>query len=209
MTNPVQEVWDPDEWMSGGQKTRAAKFGAVNEGQSPVPGSVEGGVVISKKMIQQTVYNPADQTLHGKPKFYDSGKPMLQMVIRVQTNQRLDEDDDGIRAIYVKGQMKAVVQKALADVGAPNVEIGGELKVRFVEQVFEKGFKKNIFEAKFTRPAVVAADQWMDSPTPASAPPSGPAPATANLSTLNRVRAQNPQHQASLRNGFDNEEPPF
>lgn len=208
MTNPVQEVWDPDEWMSGGQKTRAAKFGAVNEGQSPVPGSVEGGVVISKKMIQQTVYNPADQTLHGKPKFYDSGKPMLQMVIRVQTNQRLDEDDDGIRAIYVKGQMKAVVQKALADVGAPNVEIGGELKIRFVEQVFEKGFKKNIFEAKFTRPAVVAADQWMDSPAPSSAPPAGPAPATANQSTLARMREQNPQHQASLRNNYD-EEPPF
>jgi len=211
MSQPTQEVWDPDEWMSGGSKTRAARFGAVQEGQSPVPGSVEGGVVLSKKMVQQTVYNPADPTLHGKPKVYEnSGKPMLQMVVTVQTDQRVDEDDDGKRAIFVKGNMKYAIQDALAKVGAPNVEIGGVLKVRFKEQVFEKGFKKNIFEAWFQRPTAVEADNWMTAPVssqPAPAPQSQPQPATANQSTLDKIRAGTAEHQRSLRNDYD--EPPF
>jgi hypothetical protein len=207
MTNPTQEVWDPDAWMAGGKKTRSARFGATQAGQSPVPGSVEGGIVLSKKMTQQTVYKPSDPTVHGKLKFYEnSGKPMLQMVVNVQTDKREDEDDDGIRAIFVKGQMKYALQEALSKAGAPNVEIGGILKVRFVEQVFEEGLKKNVFACWFQRPAAVDADNWMEAP--ASSQPAGPAPATANQSTLERMRAQSQQHQAGLKSGYD-DEPPF
>lgn len=209
MTNPVQEVWDPDAWMAGGKKTRSARFGATQAGQSPVPGSVEGGVVLSKEMIQQTVYKPSDPTVHGTKKFYEnSGKPMLQMVVKVQTEKREDEDDDGIRAIFVKGQMKYALQEALGKAGAPNVEIGGVLKVRFVEQVFEEGLKKNVFACWFQRPAAVDADNWMEASTPASSPPAPSAPAPANRSTLEQMRAQNPQHQTSLRNSYE-ESPPF
>jgi hypothetical protein len=207
MTNPTQEVWDPDAWMAGGKKTRSARFGVTQAGQSPVPGSVEGGIVLSKKMTQQTVYKPSDPTVHGKLKFYEnSGKPMLQMVVNVQTDKREDEDDDGIRAIFVKGQMKYALQEALSKAGAPNVEIGGILKVRFVEQVFEEGLKKNVFACWFQRPAAVDADNWMEAP--ASSQPAGPAPATANQSTLERMRAQSQQHQAGLKSGYD-DEPPF
>jgi hypothetical protein len=207
MTNPTQEVWDPDAWMAGGKKTRSARFGATQAGQSPVPGSVEGGIVLSKKMTQQTVYKPSDPTVHGKLKFYEnSGKPMLQMVVNVQTDKREDEDDDGIRAIFVKGQMKYALQEALSKAGAPNVEIGGILKVRFVEQVFEEGLKKNVFACWFQRPAAVDADNWMEAP--ASSQPAGPAPATANQSTLERMRAQSQQHRAGLKSGYD-DEPPF
>jgi hypothetical protein len=207
MSQP-QEVWDPDAWMAGGKKTRSARFGATEAGQSPVPGSVEGGVVISKEMIQQTVYKPSDPTVHGTKKFYEnSGKPMLQMVVKVQTDQRLDDEDDGIRAIFVKGQMKYALQEALGRAGAPNVEIGGLMKVKFVKQVFEDGLKKNVFECWFQRPQAVEADNWMGASSPASAPPAGPAPATANRSTLEQMRAANPQHQSSLRNQYD--EPPF
>jgi hypothetical protein len=211
MSQPVQEVWDPDEWMSGAAKTRSARFGATQAGQSPVPGSVEGGVVLSKKMVQQTVYKPSDPTVHGKLKFYEnSGKPMLQMIVRVQTDRRDDEEDDGIRAIFVKGQMKYALQDALGRAGAPNVEIGGLLKVKFVEQVFEEGLKKNVFACWFQRPTAVEADDWMTAPVasqPAPAPQSQPQPAAANQSTLDKIRAGTAEHQRSLRNDYD--EPPF
>lgn len=38
----------------------------------------------------------------GKPKTWDDGRPQQQIVIRIQTDHRLDDDDDGVRALYVK-----------------------------------------------------------------------------------------------------------
>lgn len=38
----------------------------------------------------------------GKPKFWDDNRPQEQIVIRIQTAERIDEEDDGVRALYIK-----------------------------------------------------------------------------------------------------------
>jgi len=50
-----------------------------------------------------------------KPKFWDDGRPQEQIVIRIQTNHRNDEEDDGIRSLYVKtwGVWKAALVEAI------------------------------------------------------------------------------------------------
>lgn len=51
----------------------------------------------------------------GKPKTWDDGRPQEQIVIRIQTDLRNDEDDDGIRALYIKtwGVWKSALLEAV------------------------------------------------------------------------------------------------
>lgn len=52
----------------------------------------------------------------GKPKVWDDGRPQQQIVIRIQTDHRVDEEDDGVRALYVKtwGVWKSALTEAQA-----------------------------------------------------------------------------------------------
>lgn len=51
----------------------------------------------------------------GKPKTWDDGRPQEQIVVRIQTDLRNDEDDDGIRALYIKtwGVWKSALLEAV------------------------------------------------------------------------------------------------
>lgn len=51
----------------------------------------------------------------GKPKTWDDGRPQEQIVIRIQTAERTDEEDDGIRALYIKtwGVWKSALLEAV------------------------------------------------------------------------------------------------
>lgn len=55
----------------------------------------------------------------GKPKFWDDGRPQEQIVIRIQTDLRNDEEDDGVRALYIKtwGVWKSALLEAVAQGG--------------------------------------------------------------------------------------------
>jgi hypothetical protein len=82
----------------------------------------------------------------------------MQLVVKVQTDQRDldDSDDDGIRAIYIKAQMRQAVADAVRKAGAKGLEVGGELKVKFTgtEPASTKGFNdKKIYAAQYTKPA--------------------------------------------------------
>lgn len=92
-------------------------------------GAVAKGTVVSLEMQQQR------DIKSGQPKWWDDAKtqPMMQLRVVLETEERDGEDDDGHRAIYVKGQMQAAVRDAIKAAGATTIEEGGTLAVQYVK----------------------------------------------------------------------------
>lgn len=112
---------DPNTLMMG-TGSRSAKF--------ETPGDKVQGEIVDIRTSQQT--DPGT----GKPKFWDNGDPMWQVVITIQTGDSDEADDDGKRAIYVKGGKKRqTTEKAITDAvkaaGARFPEVGGILGVAY------------------------------------------------------------------------------
>lgn len=170
---------DPDELMSGGYK--AAQF------PDQAFGTVVGGPIVDKPVTSQQ--RDFDS---GQLKFYDDGNPMWQIIVAVQA-QPATVEDDGIRAFYLKTQIKKAVQEAVRLAGATRLEIGGVLQIRYVRDEPNsrgRGKPKKIYEARYTPPA--------DDAQPA--PATGPDPS---------VMAQLPAaEQQQLQSQF-NPAPPF
>jgi hypothetical protein len=98
--------------MGGGGKT--AKF--------PDIGDKVMGTVLAAEPGQQT-------DIDGKPLFWDDGKPRMQVVVSLQTDDREDDDDDGVRKLYVKGQMLKAVQEVVRP--HKGLSVGGKLAVQY------------------------------------------------------------------------------
>lgn len=106
---------DPNAFLMGGG-AKSASFKNV--------GDQVQGTILSVATRQQT--EPG-----GKVKTFDDGNPMMQLVVTVLTNEHDDEDDDGLRALYVKGQMRAALRAAIIKAGEHGIAEGGEIIVRF------------------------------------------------------------------------------
>ncbi|MGW0537843.1 hypothetical protein [Streptomyces sp. NPDC003032] len=138
MSTPQQPVPSADDFLMGGS-VPSAKFptlGAILTGQITSPPTVE----------QQRDYTTGDL------KFWEDGKPQMQMVVTLATTERdpAVADDDGTRRLYVKGQMKNAVAQAVRASGARGLEVGGQLTVKYVRD----GEKKN---PRFNAPKEYAA----------------------------------------------------
>jgi len=90
------------------------------------PGDKVRGEIVDVRTAQAT--DPGT----GKPKFWDNGDPVWQVVVTLQTDLRDPElpDDDGLRTVYLKGGKKrASTEKAAADAvkaaGATQLLVGG------------------------------------------------------------------------------------
>jgi hypothetical protein len=168
--------------------------------------TVAGTIVRPPQVRQQTDFDT------GKPKFFDNGDPMMQIVVQVQTDLRDpgDSSDDGVRAFYLRGQMQAAVREAVRAVGAKGLEVGGFLAVRYVKDEPNsrgRGKDKKVYAAKYTAPADQSAnDALMAGDHPAVTP----APATS-VPDLSGVLAQlSPeQRQALLAQQHTASAPPF
>lgn len=154
---------DPNSFLlgSGG---RSAKFERVGD-------TIKGVICAQPEIRQQTDIKT------GAPKTWDDGQPMNQLVIKLQTDLREDEDDDGIRALYVSGGFKrASTQKAIADAvraaKAKGLEVGGTLAVRFTgeEPSSTKGFNPAKLYAAQYQPPAKGADDFFTDPAPAAKP---------------------------------------
>jgi hypothetical protein len=91
--------------------------------------------------------------------FWDDGNPRMQLVVTVDTGN-VDptvEDDDGERAIYVKGQMLSAVRAALKRARAKTLEPDGYFAVTFIEEEplpkGKRGKPKKIYAAEYEPPA--------------------------------------------------------
>lgn len=147
--------------------------------------TVGGRIIRDPELMQQRDYTTGD------PLFYpDSGKPQMQLVVHVQTDVRdpAVPDDDGVRALYVKGQMRAALIDALRRAGIePTVgpRKGGQLFMRYErdEPVTLKNGKRGnpqkIYTGKYLPPAGEASEFLTE---PSNAPASfanGPQPTTS------------------------------
>src|SRR3546814_3652970 len=95
-TQPQPTVDANDILFGGGSSAPAIKF--------DTPGVEQGGRVVTKPQArQEREYDPRNPG-KGALKFFPSGDPIMGIVVDVQTNERLDADDNGIRRIYVEGK---------------------------------------------------------------------------------------------------------
>ena len=69
----------------------------------------------------------------GDPKFWDDGKPQLQIQVTLDTDLRDDsiEDDNGERRVYLFGQKLTAAKQALKDSGLSKFEIGSKFTIKF------------------------------------------------------------------------------
>lgn len=114
MTNAFNEA---DQFlMGGGVKSAFSK-------DDPA-GTRRGGRITD----QPEVKNQTDFET-GEVLTWDDGSPRKQLVVTVQTDQRDDAEDDGLRRFYVKGNLQKVVRDAVRAAKARGLEVGGELYV--------------------------------------------------------------------------------
>ncbi|GAB2952080.1 hypothetical protein GCM10027280_45600 [Micromonospora polyrhachis] len=136
-------------------------------------GTTVGGPIVREPQVrQQTDFDS------GKPKVYDDGKPVMQIIVHVKTTQRdpMTPTDDGVRALYLRGQIQQAVRDAVRAAGAPGLLVGGELHVTYVRDEPNsrgRGKPKKVYEARYTPPPSQGNNALMgdapDSPAPQAA----------------------------------------
>lgn len=144
---------DPNSFLLGGGG-KSAKFENVGD-------TITGTICAPPELRQQT------DIATGKPKTWDNGDPVMQLVVQLQTNEREDVEDDGIRNLYVAGGFKRMsLQKAVADAvraaKAKGLEVGGTLTVKFTgeEPPATKGFSPaKLYAAKYQPPVAGFLDE--------------------------------------------------
>jgi hypothetical protein len=120
-------------------------------GKFPTIGSeVAGTVTEDPAERQQTDFDS------GELLYWKDGKPRMQLVVKVST-EVIDptiDSDDGIRALYVKGDMLRAVRQALAPYRRAEIKTGDFLAVRYVADKplppGQRGFPQKVYEARFT-----------------------------------------------------------
>lgn len=166
MTQPHDD--DASDFLlnSGQGGGRAAKFDRI--------GQIYEGTIVSppKKTVQTDIATKAPKV----SKF--SGQPLMQVLVQIQTKLREDQDDDGIRTLYVKNKMATAVGTAMREAGVSRLEVGGYLQVGYTRDIPSDtpGFRPSKdFAAKYTPPAVKEANDFFNqtavAPTPAPSAP--------------------------------------
>ena len=137
--------------MQGG--TKSFKFENLND--------VAKGTIESLELQQQRGFE------NGEPLFWDDAKTQPKMHLRVvlETDLRDSDDDDGRRAIYVRGQMQSAVRDAIKAAGVDKIEEGGILAVQWHANGDppKKGLNPvKLYKAQYKPPSVTPAAVAVD-----------------------------------------------
>ncbi|ASR85665.1 hypothetical protein SEA_AMGINE_64 [Mycobacterium phage Amgine] len=128
----------------GGGGPASAKFKSHGD-------TVGGVITVEPEQRQQTDLNT------NEPLLWKDGSPRMQLVVTVQTDLSDPEveDDDGQRRLFVKGEMRKAVQKAVIAAGARGLDVGGELHVTYTGDGEKKGnlTPPKLYSATYTKPA--------------------------------------------------------
>jgi hypothetical protein len=162
---------DANELLMGGGRA-AAKFPTIGT-------TITGRIAQTPQARQQTDIET------GEPLTFANGDPRMQIVVTLATAERdpTDADDDGERALYIKGNMLTAIRDAVRKTGAKGLEVGGTLTITYTAD----GEKKNrafnapkLYAAVYVPPSAAAANEvLMGAPAPAVASPAAPTPAPA------------------------------
>lgn len=134
-------------------------------------GTSHGGTVLSAESRQATDIKT------GELKTWDDGKPIMQIVITVQTNERDPEleADDGKRGIYIKayGDQLRELKRAVREAGDDDVREGGTFTATYVgdgEKTNKAFDAPKLFSYSYQKPSGAAALIKGADTTPAAAP---------------------------------------
>jgi hypothetical protein len=173
----------------------------VTSAKFETPGTTVTGTICRQPEVQQQ-----REIDTGRPKFWDDGKPRQQIVIHLQTTSRDPEveDDDGIRALYVRGNMLRAVREAVRKAGT-GLEVGGVLAVTYSGDGERKaaGFNPpKLYTAVYTPAVQAAVSDVLAEPVPAAGSVALPPGVTAE-----QWAEMNDEQRAALAKLFDL--PPF
>lgn len=122
------------------------------------------GVIIGDREVQAREFGTKE------PKVWADGSPVMVAVFDLQTDERTDEDDDGIRSLYVdKKNLREAVAAAFREAGVKRGDVvnGGTLKVQFTgygEAQKGQANPPKTFRAKFTKGSPVVNAVLDDEP---------------------------------------------
>ncbi len=120
----------------------------------PTVGTTHKGEVVSATTRQATDFDS------GKPKFWDDGNPIMELVITIQTTERDPDDthDDGRRTLYAGGRMLKAIKDALRAARA-TLEEGGKLAVQYTgDGEATRGNPPKLYAAQYEPPAPGGVD---------------------------------------------------
>lgn len=175
----------PTDFLLGGGGGASASFDTIGD---RITGTITNQEVRQRTDIQT-----------GDPMTWPNGDPQMQLIITLQTDLREDDDDDGLRNLYVKGSKKAgskslhdAVASAVRASGAKGLDDGGTLTVTYVgdEPSQTRGFNpRKLYEATYTAPdKAVTSGAYLGTTPPAPAA-AAPAPAAAAAPTVTPEQA--------------------
>ncbi|MER7206363.1 hypothetical protein [Streptosporangium sp. NPDC000239] len=148
--------------------------GGIPSAQFPTIGTTVSGPITTPPTVEQQ--KDLDS---GEPKFWSDGKPMMQMVVTVQTSLRDPQivDDDGQRKFYIKAKLLDAVRTAVRQAGARGLEVGGVLSITYVAdgEVKKRGHNApKIYTAAYAAPSAVQANEFLQGAPQAPATAPGP-----------------------------------
>lgn len=108
------------------------------------------GVVMGQQTRQQTDFKSKAK------KYWDDGNPMLELVVTLLSEEHLDDNDDGLRRLYISGQMQRAVADAVRKSGAPGLRDGGKLLVQYTGEGEAQGGLNppKLYFAKYEAPSI-------------------------------------------------------
>jgi len=131
------------------------------------------GIITDAKRVQQTDFTSGD------PLTWSDGSPRMQTVIELQTDERNDDDDDGVRSVWLKGGRnyeaaqgsgqsgEVALAEAAKEAKVETIEEGGKLTMRMTgfSKPTTRGYQPaKLYAAKYEAPkaSLAASDLWDD-----------------------------------------------
>ena len=104
----------------------------------------------------------------GEPLTWPDGNPKNQIVITLLTEESEDDEDDGLRRVYVKvpSQLLTAMRQAVTKAGAKGIDEGGKFLVRYTgdAEPKQRGFNgQKLYFCKYEKPAytnVLPEPEW-------------------------------------------------
>lgn len=100
---------------------------------SPIFRFAEAGDRISGVIVEEPKLLPLTEYKSTEPKIGPDGKPVMQIMVVLASEQAQDDNHDGRWRVYLdKPLLKAAVKRALVAADVETLEIGGEITITFV-----------------------------------------------------------------------------
>jgi hypothetical protein len=89
---------------------------------------------------------------------WPSGETKKQIVLVVQTDERVDADDDGRRTVYIHSRIQGALRDAVRAAGAPGIAEGGTIAVRWSSGAGTQDGGPKVYDCAYLPPPAPTVD---------------------------------------------------